>query len=103
MKEIRSFEQLVAHRPPNWDAVEAHKARMLAEVQAYKLRELRRSQDVTQVELAKRLAVSQNRISKIEHGDIERTQVDTLRRYAEAIGGELHIEVAFGDQRIKIA
>ena len=103
MSPRMTLEDYLKIRPVNRENVEALKRRMLAEVQAYKLRELRRSQDVTQVELAKRLAVSQNRISKIEHGDIERTQVDTLRRYAEAIGGELHIEVAFGDQRIKIA
>ena len=103
MNERMTLKDYLEIRPVNRGNVDAHKVRMLAELQAYKLRELRRAQDVTQVELAKRLAVSQNRISKIERGDIERTQVDTLRRYAEAIGGELHIEVTIGDQRIKIA
>ncbi|HRA47457.1 MAG TPA: helix-turn-helix transcriptional regulator [Thermomicrobiales bacterium] len=103
MSDNMTFDEYLESRPPNWDEVERHKRRMLAEIEAYKLRELRKAQDVTQVELARRLSVSQNRISRIEHGDIEKSQVDTLRRYAEAIGGELHIEVHIGDQRIKIA
>ena len=47
--------------------------------------------------------VSQNRVSRIEHGDIERAQVDTLRKYVEALGGTLHVEVEYGDERIQIA
>jgi len=103
MRERMTIEDYLKTRPVDRDAVEAIKKRMYAEIEAYKLRELRKAQDVTQVELARRLSVSQNRISRIEHGDIEKSQVDTLRRYAEAIGGELHIEVHIGDQRIKIA
>jgi transcriptional regulator with XRE-family HTH domain len=76
---------------------------MLDEVHAYRLRELREALDLTQVELAKLLDVSQNRVSRLEHGDLERTQVDTLRRYVQAIGGELHVEVEIGSRRIKIA
>ncbi|UKA60530.1 helix-turn-helix domain-containing protein [Arthrobacter sp. FW306-2-2C-D06B] len=42
--------------------------------------ELREASDLTQVELAARLHVSQNRVSRIEHGDMDRAaQVDTLR------------------------
>jgi hypothetical protein len=47
--------------------------------------------------------MSQNRVSMIERGDIERAKVDTLRRYVEAVGGELRIEVELGDERIQIA
>jgi hypothetical protein len=34
---------------------------------------------------------------------LERASVDTLRRYAEALGGHLRVEVEFGDNRIQIA
>jgi transcriptional regulator with XRE-family HTH domain len=85
------------------EAVEAHKKRMVDEVRAYRLRELREASSLTQVELASRLHVSQNRVSRIEHGDIERAQVDTLRKYVEAVGGTLRIEVEYGDERIQIA
>lgn len=99
----RTLEDLLAKRPVDRDAVEAHKKRMLEEVRAFRLRELREASALTQVELAQRLHVSQNRVSRIEHGEIDRTQVDTLRRYVEAVGGTLRVEVELGDERIQIA
>lgn len=99
----RTIEEMLAKRPVDRAAVEAHKKRMLEEVRAYRLRELREASDLTQIQLASRLHVTQNRVSRIEHGDIERTQVDTLRKYVEAIGGKLRVEVELGDERIQIA
>ncbi|MCA9859826.1 MAG: helix-turn-helix transcriptional regulator [Thermomicrobiales bacterium] len=99
----KSFRELQVELPVDRDAVEAIKREMLAEVRAYRLRELREQAAMTQVQLAGSLDVSQNRISRIENGDIERTQVDTLRRYVEAFGGKLHIEVVMGDERFTIA
>ncbi|WP_367281550.1 helix-turn-helix domain-containing protein [Paeniglutamicibacter sulfureus] len=46
----------------------------------FRLRELREASDLTQVQLAGRLQITQSRLSRIEHGDIERAQVDTLRK-----------------------
>ena len=90
-------------RPFNKEAVAAIVKQMRAEVRAYKLRELREALELTQVELAAKIDVSQNRISRIEHGDIEKSQVDTLRKYVEAVGGTLSLEVEIGDQRFKLA
>jgi hypothetical protein len=39
----------------------------------------------------------------IEHGDFERVQIGTLRRYVEAVGGALRVEVELGDKRFQIA
>jgi transcriptional regulator with XRE-family HTH domain len=97
------MEELLAKRPVDRAAVNAHKKRMVDEVRAYRLRELREASELTQVELAGRLHVSQNRVSRIEHGDIDRAQVDTLRKYVEALGGQLRVEVELGDERIQIA
>lgn len=99
----KSVEELLAKRPVDREAVDAHKKRMVDEVRAYRLRELREASALTQVELAGRLHVSQNRVSRIEHGDIDRAQVDTLRKYVEALGGRLRVEVELGDERIQIA
>ena len=41
--------------------------------------------------------------ANIEHGDLERVQIDTLRRYVEAVGGALRVEVELGDERFQIA
>ena len=98
----KSLEEMLVKRPVDRAAVEEHKRRMLEEVRSYRLRELREALSLTQVELAARLNVSQNRVSQLELGGIERTQVDTLRRYVEAVGGQLRIEVELGDERIQI-
>lgn len=99
----KTLDKLLQERPVDRVEVDAQKRRMLEEVRAYRLRELREASDLTQVALAVRLNVSQNRVSRIEHGDIERTQVDTLRKYVEAVGGHLRVEVELGDERIQIA
>ncbi|MCL2781030.1 MAG: helix-turn-helix domain-containing protein [Actinomycetia bacterium] len=76
---------------------------MLAEVRAYRLRELREQRLLSQNELAQRINVSQRRVSGIETGNIEKTQVETLRRYAEAIGGTLRVEVELDGDRFQVA
>ena len=99
----RSLQDALAKRPVDRAEVDAHKKRMLGEVRSYRLRELRERSHLTQIELAERLQLSQNRVSRIEHGEIERAQVDTLRRYVEAVGGQLRVEVELGDERFQIA
>ncbi len=99
----KTIEEMLAKRPVDRVAVDARKKHLLDVVRAYRLRELREASELTQVELAARLHVSQNRVSRIEHGDIDRAQVDTLRKYVEAVGGRLRVEVEFGDERIQIA
>ena len=99
----RSLDDVLSTRPIDRTTVDDHKRRMLEEVRAYQLRELREALGLTQIQLADALDVSQNRVSRLEHGDLERTQVDTLRRYVEAVGGQLHVEVEIGDQRIRLA
>lgn len=100
---MTNLNDLAKRRQPNREAVEAQKKRMLAQTRAYRLREIREQFDMTQVELAHQLDVSQNRVSAIERGDIDKTQVDTLRRYVEALGGQLEVAVSFGDESYKIA
>lgn len=53
------------------------------------LRALREAAGVTQEELAERVAVDQSQISRLERqGD---ARVSLLKRYVEALGGELQI------------
>ena len=99
----KSLEQMLAQRPVDRAAVEAHKDRMIEEVRAYRLQELREAMALTQAQLAVRLGVGQNRVSNIERGDLERVQIDTLRRYVEAVGGVLRVEVEIGDDRFQVA
>ena len=99
----KTLEDLLVERPGNPAVQEAHMKRMLAEVRAYKLRELREMLALTQTDVAETLAVSQKRISEIERGQVDFTKVDTLRRYADALGGTLKVEVTVGDETYQIA
>ena len=72
----KTLDDVLAKRPLDRAAVDEHKRRMLDEARTYQLRELREALGFTQVQLAETLDVSQNRVSRLEHGDIERTQVD---------------------------
>lgn len=75
---------------------------MVGEVRAYRLGELRKVYGLKQEDIAKRLEVSQSRVSHIERGDIDSAQVSTLRAYARALGGDLEITLHVGDDRIPI-
>ncbi len=80
----------------------AIKEQLLAEVRAYKLAEVRAAAGLSQQELAEQLQVSQSRISRIEHGDLDRTELATLRKFARAIGGELELTLKLGDERFTL-
>lgn len=69
----------------------------LDEVHAYQLAEVRRHQSRTQREVAAAMGVSAPRVSAIEHGDMNKVEVATLRSYVEALGGKLRIIADFGD------
>ncbi len=63
------------------------------------LRTLRRSRAVTQAELAAIIGVRQASVSKLENQNDMR--LGTLRRYVEALGGELEIRVRFSDKDVE--
>src|SRR5262245_10445853 len=71
--------------------IQAGAQRMIAESRAFRLAELRRRHGTTQGEVAKAMGVSQARISHIEKGQLERSEVDTLAAYVAALGGRLKI------------
>jgi len=48
------------------------------------------------------LNIPQPRVSQIERGDLDTAQVNTLRAYVKALGGELEIAVIFGDERMTL-
>lgn len=64
------------------------------------LRAVREMAGKTQVELAREAGISQAELSRNESaGD---HLVSTLRRYVEALGGELEILARFGDKTVKL-
>lgn len=100
---VVTSEQLIAERPVDRERVDAHKERMLGEIRAYHLRELRKAVGLTQEELAERIGIGQRQVSKIERGDLDSARVGTIRKYLEAVGGDLVVEYVSGDQRLQVA
>jgi transcriptional regulator with XRE-family HTH domain len=64
------------------------------------LGEIRRAQQMTQETLAEALGISQSEVSKVER----RTDLymSTLRRYIEAMGGELEVVARFPNGGVEI-
>ena len=48
-------------------------------------------------------AVAPRRVSQIESGGAEHVRLDTLSRYAAALGGKLSVEIEIGDARYVVA
>lgn len=79
------------------------RARTQAAIDAYNLREARRSSNMTQVELAVRMGVSQNRVSRMENGDIGAMSLDAIRRYIEAVGGSVALVADLPTGKVRLA
>jgi transcriptional regulator with XRE-family HTH domain len=94
----RKFSELTKDLTPEGRArIEAAKARLREDME---LAELRQALSLTQSTLAEALGVKQAEISKIEN----RTDifVSTLRRFVQAMGGDLEIRAVFPDWAVII-
>lgn len=72
-------------------------------VRTWALRQVRENRQVTQTELAAALGIGQPRVSRLENGDLDTAEVQTLRAYVEALGGRLRITADFDDQQVVLA
>jgi transcriptional regulator with XRE-family HTH domain len=66
---------------------------MVLASRVHRLAELRKRQHTTQVQVAEAMGVTQARVSRIEKGQLERSEVDTLAAYVKALGGKLKISL----------
>lgn len=81
-------------------AVARVKRRARAEVEERTLQELRKDLSKTQVDVAKTAEMTQSELSRLEsRGD---HRISTLRRYVEALGGELEVSAIFRGRRVKL-
>ncbi len=90
----KTFDDVINALPNSRRAkIETRGAELLDEYLT--LGELRKAQHLTQKELAKKLNVNQENISRLERrSDM---MLSTLRNHIEAMGGELNITVQFPD------
>jgi transcriptional regulator with XRE-family HTH domain len=88
MSGHRKWSEIRHARSPEREAVIAEEVHTMVRENA--LAQLRRRKEITQEELAAALGVSQVNVSRIERAD--EPQIATLRRYIEALGGELIVQ-----------
>lgn len=74
--------------------------RVRAEVEELTLQGLRQELALTQADMGEALEMSQSQLSRLESRNDHLTS--TLRRYVEALGGELEITAVIGGRRVKL-
>lgn len=89
-------------RPVDPDRLCAEVSDIRERQRAWQLRELRTESGLTQSALAQAMRVGQNRVSQIESGGAARSRLETLRKYAEALGGELSVEITVGGRKYPV-
>jgi predicted XRE-type DNA-binding protein len=85
------------------EKVQAHMERLRSEIRMHRPAEIREALGITQQLLAEQIGISQSRVSQIERGELEHTEVATLRSYFRELGGEVEVVVRLGDERLQIA
>ena len=76
------------------------RANVEREIEQLNLRDVRKLAGKTQAQVAKAAAVAQGELSRIERRQDHR--VSTLRKYVEALGGELQIVAQFGNRSVRL-
>ncbi len=100
-KRVR--EQAVEDGLLDESAVRIEESRLRGEVRMHRLAEIRESLGLTQQALATLMGASQARVSQIERGELESTELSTLRRYLRELGVDVEVTVRVGDDRLQIA
>ncbi len=90
----------IKHRGMTPDRVDRADQAVASELVAMDLRALRDKLGVTQEELADRIKVSQSQLSRLERRKDSR--LSTIRRYVEALGGELEITAVIQGKRVPL-
>jgi DNA-binding transcriptional regulator YiaG len=82
---------------------DAARKKMHDAVQAERLADIRKAHGhARQADVAAIMGVSQARVSKLESGDLSRTELGTLQSYVAALGGSLRIVAVFGESSIEL-
>lgn len=74
-----------------------------ARQQAWDLQQLRKEMGLTQQAVAAAMHDAQNRVSLIEKGGAERVRLETLRKYARALGGSLSVNITIKGRDYQVA
>ncbi|MEY2936303.1 MAG: hypothetical protein RL033_7052 [Pseudomonadota bacterium] len=96
--------------PRSWKSLESAKlspeararvrVRTEQQLEQLTLKALREELELTQVQVSRAASMTQSELSRVESRTDHLTS--TLRRYVEALGGELEIAAVFGQRRVKL-
>jgi transcriptional regulator with XRE-family HTH domain len=92
------WSELKAMKPTTPEREEANRQWVQQELLKMTLRDLREMAGKTQAEVATLTKMAQSELSKVERRADHK--LSTLRRYVEALGGELAVVARFGDKSI---
>lgn len=98
-----NLQDYIAKRGITKDQMVAARQQTFSVIEAFNLREARKASEMTQVELAESIGVSQNRISRMENGDMGAMSIDSLRKYIAALGGSLKLIASLPTGTVEIA
>jgi DNA-binding XRE family transcriptional regulator len=98
--EFLDMDDYVESRNIPEDVQQAARQRTADYINQYELKQARKAKKLTQAQLAKRMGVSQKRISTLESGDVWHLKVGTIRRYVEMLGGKLTIKITIAGKTI---
>ncbi len=82
------------------DRIERVRREAKEELRELTLRQLREEVGKTQAEVAELAQVTQSALSRLERRDDN--PIEAVRRYVEALGGELELVAVIGNKRVKL-
>ena len=106
MPKARTWKQVradaIAKGLIDQNRVAAETERLHDVERSYRLQEIRKTRCANQASLADQMGISQSRVSRIERGELDHTELSTLRAYVAALGGTIEIVANFGDERLVV-
>ena len=99
MKRTANFDRYLAVQLQDADFAEKFRAAGEAWDVALKLASLRKASGLSQKELARKVGTSQQQISRLESPSYEGHSLSMLRRVAEVLGANIHLEIQPKKQR----
>ena len=99
----KSFDELAAPidaDPERSARAEAYKQEVEAKIFAYQLAELRSELGINQVDLARKLGITQGGVSRLERS--VDPKLSTMCKLTSALGGTLHIEISVGGRTVSL-
>jgi len=93
MTNFDTWNDVRSRRPTTPQRRASARRELENQIVSYQLSELRKQQGLTQQQVAVGMGVSQRRVSAIERGEVDHSELATLRAYVQALGGSISVIV----------